>query len=367
MSKIFELFGYPLDRWNAAAEKNLSKAHCPFMNAPCDGGGNRYLSAVRLSDKPQLKARFGREVGDVVQCGICSLQLQDGRPWIVCPRRLLSLRGAPSSLQKHVMDRLLDASELRTEKICKAWSEVKIKISRANAGREAKIFDYAFDYVITGVKPTPMKDAAAIAGMSELQAHTAAINGGYTVALRRGEQWVEDFPSDPVVIVEIMTSSTSGGNKNRRTQMPMAFEDAVLHGPAHAAPGINYRQVWARMVSQLIVKSQIGNAWGGKTFWLLQDVLADYISDSTALDLRNYIARHASEVNMLAFGYGDFNRPGEMIPLSKSVFYAGKIDNAPRRTSHGGFVDIVKLGTPPPKDMLWRALFKKSPCGVIRP
>jgi len=44
----------------------------------------------------------------------------------------------------------------------------------------------------------------------------------------------------------------------------MAFEDAVL-GKPHQGPGINYRQVWARMVSQLVVKSEVGLAWGGKT------------------------------------------------------------------------------------------------------
>ena len=42
MSKIYELFGYRLQNWNIEAENNLSRAWCPFMNAECDGGGNRY-------------------------------------------------------------------------------------------------------------------------------------------------------------------------------------------------------------------------------------------------------------------------------------------------------------------------------------
>ena len=52
MSKIFELYGYRLDRWNEEAANNRSKAWCPFMHSECDGGGNRYLSALNLSKLP---------------------------------------------------------------------------------------------------------------------------------------------------------------------------------------------------------------------------------------------------------------------------------------------------------------------------
>jgi|GEM_PF-981744 len=30
-----------------------------------------------------------------------------------------------------------------------------------------------------------------------------------------------------------------------------------------------------------------------------------------------------------------------------------------------GFVDIVKMGAAPGKEHLWRALFKKKPCGSL--
>lgn len=42
MSKIFELYGYRLDCWNAEASANREKAWCPFMDAECDGAGNSY-------------------------------------------------------------------------------------------------------------------------------------------------------------------------------------------------------------------------------------------------------------------------------------------------------------------------------------
>ena len=83
-----------------------------------------------------------------------------------------------------------------------------------------------------------------------------------------------------------MTSNTSdGGNKTERSCIPQTFEDCML-GNKHKAPCINFRQVWARIASQLIVKSQAAIAWGRKTIWVLQDILANYISSSTALDLK---------------------------------------------------------------------------------
>jgi hypothetical protein len=164
-----------------------------------------------------------------------------------------------------------------------------------------------------------------------------------------------------------MTSSTSGGDKNKRTQIAMACEDAVVSPETHNGPGINYRQVWARMVSQLIVKSQVSLAWNGKTFWLLQDLLAQYISSTTALDLSKYIAKQHDEVNILAFGYGevDAEPTSPIIELSDSIFYAGPITENADNSISKGFVEIVKIGAPPEKEYLWRSLFKKAPCGSI--
>ncbi len=145
----------------------------------------------------------------------------------------------------------------------------------------------------------------------------------------------------------------------------MACEDAILYGQNHNAPGINYRQVWARMVSQLIVKSQVGMSWGGKTIWLVQDVLADYISKSTALILPQYIADQLNEVNILSFGYGDNvnNEDDALIELRDSKLFAGPITQGSSPSSHDGFIDIVKIGAPPPKVQIWKSLLSKAPVG----
>ncbi len=366
MSKIFELYGYRIDCWNAEAASNREKAWCPFMDAECDGGGNRYLSALNVSNNPKLKNFFpGKEV---VQSGVCSLRLRDSeQPWIVCPRRLLALRGQQSNYQDHVREQLIKCSKLEQGKLYRVWSEVKMKVETTNDEDETKSFDYTFDYVIAGAGRKKLSDAAKIVGKGLRATQKIAEDNGYTMASRDSEIWIDDFPSDPIVIVEVMTSSTSGGDKKKRTQVAMACEDAIISPESHNGPGINYRQVWARMVSQLIVKSQVGIAWNGRTFWLLQDVLAQYISSTTALDLSKYVAQHPDEVNILAFGYGDVDTesPAPISELNNFNFYAGPITENADNSVSKGFIEIVKIGASPEKDYLWRSLFKRIPCGNI--
>lgn len=372
MSKIFELFGYRLDAWGNKADENRANAHCPFMGCECDGGGNRHLSAIDLSKTTSLQKYFPNK--SKVQAGVCSLQIKENeQPWIVCPRRLFAMRGESRSSQQEVTQRkLVDFSGLPKGVALRAWSEVKMKLDTKNDDDEAKSFDYTFDYIIAGSRRVELSYAAQILGKSEKVARKIAIENGYTLAMRPdGKCYVEDFPGGPVLIVEIMTSSTSGGDKNKRTQVAMAFEDAVLHPENHKGPGINYRQVWARMVSQLIVKSQVGLAWNGKTVWLVQDVLADYISSSTALNLRRYISEHSGEVNILAMGYGASGVTSpeidEISNLGESVFYAGPVGgNTISGEGQLGFIDIIKIGAPPSIDDLWRSLFGKRHCGNIK-
>jgi len=362
MSKIFELFGYRLDAWGSVAEENLRKAWCPFMNAECDGGGNRYLSTINLKENHKLATKFSPNK-ESVQVGICSLVIRENeQPWIVCPRRLLSLREKSSRLnhQEYIKNQLMKSMGLSNAEHYRVWSEVKIKVITTTEDEKEKFFDYTFDYVIAGSRKILLSEAAELIGYSEKQTQKIAEANGYTLA-KRQELWIDNFPSDPITIVEIMTSSTSGGDKKKRTQIGMAFEDAILHPEQHNGPSINYRQVWARMVSQLIVKSEISITWNGKTIWLIQDVLADYISTSTALDLTKYISERPDEVNILAFSYGNtLNKSAldEIFPLENSNFYSGPISNGNvQNNNRNGFVEIVRIGTSPPKNYLWRALF----------
>ncbi len=111
-----------------------------------------------------------------------------------------------------------------------------------------------------------------------LRDKTQNLNYRLDYVLRSGE--------GPPLVVEIMTASTSGGNRSQRTDIRNAFCDAVLHAMGtipekRQSPGVNIRQVWARMASQLVVKSQIVNAWGGRTIWVVQDTLVAALRGST--------------------------------------------------------------------------------------
>lgn len=369
-SQVFELFGYPVDSWNAQAAENLSHCRCPFMASECDGGGNRYASGINLARNKKLKKHFPDRT--VVQAGVCSLQLKPGQqPWIVCPRRLLNYRQSGlSSPRSAVRDRLQSLAGLEKGKPYSVWSEVKLKSDVSVEGR-TMLFDYTFDYVIAGSRRLSLAEAGRILGKTEETVRKLLDANGYTIAFRDGEWYCDDFPSSPFVVVEVMTSSTSGGNKAKRSQIGQLFEDTVyrLAGEKNDAggPGINYRQVWARMVSQMLVKSQIAVKWGGKAFWVLQDLLADYISKTTALNLDDFLAEHCDEVNVLSGGYGrnidPHYRAGCFAEIDDVRLYAGPVSAGSGRKK--SFSDIVKLGGVPEVSELWRHLASKRPVAKI--
>jgi len=368
MSKIFELFGHPVGSETAEAADCIKRAWCPFMNAECDGGGNRQQSALQVNDDSHALAQHIERRG-LIQAGVCAL-LVKGKPWIVCPRRLLSLREEQVSTQAAIRQKIKKFSSLQEGEQYRTWSEVKFKstIEDDDPDIEDKTFDYTFDYVVAGKRRVPIEEVARMVGLSAAKCRKTALENNFTLVRSGGVDCVDDFPSLPFLIIEVMTSSTSGGNKKKRTQIAMAFEDALLNGDAHEGPGINYRQVWARMVSQLLVKSEVASKWGGETLWVLQDVLADYISNTTALDLSRFLASRPDEVNILALGYGDtFEEDNESMTmkLNDAKFYAGPITGEGSDKSGGGFVEIIKLGAAPPVDKLWRALFLKKPSGRI--
>jgi len=360
MSKIFELFGYPVNDQSPEAIETRKNAQCPFMGADCDGGGNRYLSNVNLKQNAELAAFFqGRST---VPSGVCSLQLQtDASPWIVCPRRLffLAKSGAGQRVNQRFSERLLlKHSGYPSGTRLGVWAELRITYRK-----NKKFFQYTFDYILMPTASLDQHQIEQLMGSDWTTIRRLVEASGYSMARRNGIEYVDDFPDGYPVIVEVMTSSTSGGNKTKRTTIPMAFEDAIL-GKSHDGPGINYRQVWARMVSQLIVKSEVGLAWGGKTIWVLQDVLVNYISSSTALDVRQFLTENTDEVNILSFSYGDsYQVPVGLIELKDGELFAGPISSG--ETKKPSFQDMIRAPVAPPKSVLLRSLLNRSPTGSI--
>jgi len=360
--KIYELLGYQVCDVSSAVQDSRKRAYCPFISNTCDGGGNRYMSDIDLESHPELAKLFPGM--DRVPSGVCSIQISEGQsPWIICPRRLLYMGRKASEAVLHgiTQTKLLEKCAFPHGSEIGIWSEAKVKYSSGDDIEDTSAFDYTFDYVLMPLGRVSRQQAIEATGTEWNELQRNLRESGHTFSMCDGEFYIEDFPVSQPVIVEVMTSSTSGGNKRKRSCIPQAFEDCIL-GQPHLAPSINYRQVWARMASQLIVKSQAATAWGGKTIWVLQDLLADYISSSTALDLHRFVSDHTDEVNILAFSYAEnYKHPEESkpVPLDSSTLYAGPIRASDSENIQPCFQDIVLASVCPPRSVLINALCKK--------
>lgn len=363
MPKIYELLGFPVGDNSQPVIESRAKAYCPFISNTCDGGGNRFMSDIELQGHSELKKLFpGLER---IPSGVCSIQMSENTaPWIICPRRLLYMGEKANNrvLRGNTQTALLEKCGFAQGAEIGIWAETKLKYTIENKDEDSSIFDYTFDYVLMPLGKVNKSQALVDSGMDWNILQKWLLESGHTLSQRDGETYIEDFPVGNPVIVEVMTSSTSGGNKKKRSCIPQAFEDCLL-GKTHVAPGINYRQVWARMASQLIVKSQAAIAWNGKTIWVLQDLLANYISNSTALDLHKFVAEHTDEVNILAFSYGDNYKNtnySETVSLDKHILYAGPIQSNNSNGRQPCFQDIVLTSVCPPRSILIAALCKKK-------
>lgn len=364
MSKIYELLGYPISDHSPATEESRKKAYCPFLGTVCDGGGNRYMSGLQLGDHLELREYFDALDANQVQSGICSIQLTEGAsPWIICPRRMLYMghHANEEIFEGYTQQTLLKKCGFNHGDRIGVWAEAKVKYQDEEDDTSDAAFDYTFDYVLMPIGRVSKSRAMQDTGLNWSDLKKLLDKSGTPIISDAGEIYVDDFPIGNPAIVEVMTSSTSGGNKKKRSCIPQAFEDCVL-GHDHTAPGINYRQVWARMASQLIVKSQAAMAWNGKTIWVLQDLLSNYISTSTALNLHQFESEETSEVNVLEFSYGGNYRQyniGHTTDLTNARLFAGPIKPANQGTD-SSFQDIVLASICPPRSVLISALVKKK-------
>ena len=302
MPVVKELFSFPV-KPGIAKRRGFRTAACPFMKGPCDGGGNRDMArwpATAQPLAPLFDPRVGGEGSGHIPCGVCSVHLpgrqdESGADWAICPRRLLAFQpDALAGSQGPLVRKIFALAGFRAGDRVRVWPEVTLK--DANAG-----VDYRLDYVLRKM-------------------------GG------------------PPIIVEVMTASTSGGNKSKRTDMKNAFCDAVLYAAGllderGQSPGVNTRQVWARMASQLIVKSEIANEWGGCAIWVVQDALTGYIRGNTGLDLDALRSGgwRRGEVNVISVNMND---PDDL------VLYAGPI--RPKKPGGACWMDLLAApGLPP--------------------
>jgi hypothetical protein len=105
--------------------------------------------------------------------------------------------------------------------------------------------------------------------------------------------------------------------------------------------------------------------WGGKALWLIQDNLADYITASTALDLRKFVSQNLSEVNLLSFSYED-KTPNESgtIELRLRNIFSGSI-TASGEGAEPSFSDLIRTPLLPPVRQLFLKLAERKPVNQI--
>ena len=303
MGKIFELFGMAPNEFVQQTKSVKHECRCPYTQSTCDGGGNRHQTAIRI-EGTELESIFTSPSNNKkIVPGICSITSTE-QDWVVCPRRLFGFQNTPTqsyptsnySLQDHEAE-ALKLSGLPLDVELGVWPEVYLKSSTPDS-----IIKYHFDFVIAPILRDcsldmlpPYFDASEIEGRKRITA--AAKAGGYTAHGHKAGQTTKILPdlSEPFII-EVMTASTSGSNKAKGTDISTAFRNAAT-GRSHQSPGINKRQVWGRMATQLYAKSHLASAWGGKTIWIVQDELLNNISSTTGLRLID----HENEYNTINF------------------------------------------------------------------
>ena len=344
-SYIYEVFGYSHLDNSPQALHHKKNCLCPFLGNLCDGGGNRYQTFLKrdsITDQEHLD--FFAEGIKLIPPGVCSIKKND-EIWIVCPRRIFGVNteDSHSQVRAQSMSLLREKFGLAGKKVG-IWSEVKVKYSDASDEEDEKSFDYTFDYIVCEIAPVAITEVASRLGMKVEKVSADLIKLGYTLSQRNGSVHVEQYPVGAPNIIEIMTSSTSGGNKDKGTTIQHSFKKAVL-GQEHESPSINYRQVWARMVSQLIVKSQIGHSWGAKTVWILQDSLTNYISKTTDLNLKKLLSTALREVNILSYKYSESRDENGCLELREYALYAGEIPTVKDDTDFNKLLQAASIPT----------------------
>ena len=339
------------------------------MGDICDGGGNRYQTEIPLTPTEPLTQYFNPGIQRVVP-GVCSI-LAGEDVWVVCPRRLLAARhtgeGLPlvnHALQPYERDLLIGAGLPQGVNIG-IWSEVALKQRIDDAD-----INYHFDYIAA-----PLVEKTLECAMRDIGLTTAQIEAEIktmTVAAKKNGYFpkgLRDTANVPIIlpdtgapyILEVMTASTSGSDTENQTDMRSAFRNAILRND-HTSPGINKRQVWGRMVTQLFAKTALANEWSGRTVWIIQDELLRNIELTTRLKINSIPTSPDQNISLVIMHYVVSPEDGTRTMSFKiSIDGDAGIDFGGNDT----FTDILLPKTAPPKIELLRAILRRKLGGII--
>ena len=369
MPTIFELFGFPLHDRSEIADKTRRSAFCPFMEDRCDGGGNRNQTKIHINDKDLALAQcFNKEINTVIP-GICSITAGEDT-WVVCPRRLFAAKNINNAIpvvnrafQTHERDILLQ-TELPKDKDVGIWSEVYVKQQIEDAE-----INYHFDYIAVPLGYLTLRNFLQQFHLTKQQLNEELLNfaqnmkkrGYYPKGIKDVADLIIRLPEmEKPYIFEIMTASTSGSDTENETDIRSAFRNAILYKD-HESPGINKRQVWGRMVTQLFAKTALAHSWGGQTLWIIQDELLRNIELTTLLKTNKIEKRDGSDINLIVMHYQNQENGSRVINLKGTL--TG--DSGLEFTGDDTFTDILLPKITPPKIELARAMLRRSIDAIV--
>lgn len=158
-----------------------------------------------------------------------------------------------------------------------------------------------------------------------------------------------------------MTASTSGSNTEKGTNIASAFEAAMI-GNDPISPGINKRQVWGRMATQLFAKSALAEAWGGKTFWIVQDELLSNIERTTQLSVAEIETASQENINFISMAYDSLGTEQSTIKLRQVYCNYSGISF----TKNNAAVDILLPKVLPHKKELLKSMLRRKLAAIVR-
>ena len=161
-------------------------------------------------------------------------------------------------------------------------------------------------------------------------------------------------------ILEVMAASPSGSEAEKSTDIRSAFRNYLL-GAEHTSPGINKRQVWGRMVSQLFAKAALANEWKGRTIWVIQDSLLQNIERTTRLNTKAVSSHPERNISLVVMEYRQNAMGTKEIDYQTTINGDAGIDFAGSHT----FTDILLPKFAPPKIELLQAIMRRKLAAIL--